>query len=37
MINGVERLPVVSPYWLIGARIDSGEHSRTAWRAVAAA
>lgn len=35
LIDGVERLPVVSPDWLIGARIDAGEHWRTAWRAVA--
>jgi len=36
LIDGVERLPVVSPDWLIGARIAAGEHWRTAWRALAA-
>ena len=33
-VDGVERLPVVSPDWLIGARIDAGERWRTAWQAV---
>jgi len=35
LVDGVERLPVISPEWLIGARIDASEHWRTAWRAVA--
>ena len=35
VIDGVERMAVVSPDWLISARIDAGEHWRTAWRAVA--
>jgi hypothetical protein len=35
LVDGVERLPVISPEWLIGARIDAGEHWRSAWRAVA--
>jgi LmbE family N-acetylglucosaminyl deacetylase len=35
LIDGIERMPVVSPDWLISARIDAGERWRTAWRAVA--
>ncbi|HYW87131.1 MAG TPA: PIG-L deacetylase family protein [Chloroflexota bacterium] len=34
LVDGVERLPVISPEWLIGARIDATEHWRAAWRAV---
>jgi LmbE family N-acetylglucosaminyl deacetylase len=34
-IDGVERLPVVAPEWLISTRIDAGEQWRSAWRAVA--
>jgi LmbE family N-acetylglucosaminyl deacetylase len=33
-VDGVERRPVISPDWLIGARIDAGEQWRTAWEAV---
>jgi LmbE family N-acetylglucosaminyl deacetylase len=36
VIDGVERLPVISPDWLVSTRIDAGEHWRGAWRAVAA-
>jgi LmbE family N-acetylglucosaminyl deacetylase len=35
VIDGVERLPVIWPDWLISARIDAGDEWRTAWRAVA--
>jgi LmbE family N-acetylglucosaminyl deacetylase len=35
LIDGIERLPVISPDWLVSARIDAGEHWTTAWRAVA--
>jgi LmbE family N-acetylglucosaminyl deacetylase len=34
-IDGVERLPVISPDWLVSTRIDAGDQWRTAWRAVA--
>jgi len=34
-IDGVERLPVISPDWLLSTRIDAGDQWRTAWRAVA--
>jgi LmbE family N-acetylglucosaminyl deacetylase len=33
-IDGAQRMPVVVPDWLIGARIEAGEHWRTAFRAV---
>jgi LmbE family N-acetylglucosaminyl deacetylase len=33
-VDGVERFPVVSPDWLVGARIDAGVHWRTVWQAV---
>lgn len=34
-VDGVERLPVIAPDWLINSRIDAGESWRAAWRAVA--
>jgi hypothetical protein len=34
-VDGVERLPVISPDWLVSARIEAGEQWRSAWRAVA--
>jgi len=34
-VEGVERRPVLSPDWLIGARIDAGDQWRAAWQAVA--
>jgi LmbE family N-acetylglucosaminyl deacetylase len=34
-VDGVERLPVVNPDWLVSTRIDAGEQWRSAWRAVA--
>jgi LmbE family N-acetylglucosaminyl deacetylase len=36
LVDGVERLPVISPDWLVSTRIDAGEHWRSAWRAVMA-
>jgi len=33
-VDGVERLPVVSPDWLVSTRIDAGDSWRAAWRAV---
>jgi LmbE family N-acetylglucosaminyl deacetylase len=35
LVDGVERLPVVAPDWLVSARIDAGEHWSAVWRAVA--
>jgi LmbE family N-acetylglucosaminyl deacetylase len=34
LIDGVERRMVIAPDWLINARIDAGEHWRTAWQAI---
>jgi LmbE family N-acetylglucosaminyl deacetylase len=33
-IDGVERMLVTSPDWLVNTRIDAGDQWRTAWRAV---
>ena len=35
LIDGIERLPVISPDWLVSTRIDAGDDWRTAWAAVA--
>jgi LmbE family N-acetylglucosaminyl deacetylase len=35
LVDGTERRPVITPDWMVSARIDAGVHWRAAWQAAA--